>query len=120
MAKQIDNKWFYTNLSPVFKVFLIFVKGDIIFLLPAVLVILAVGFFSLKWMSILLSLYYSVRFAGEVMYWFLQQFGSRSYRPYDFGFTKIDNNAVYILYQTFTSMGLVASLGILIYLLLTL
>lgn len=34
------------------------------------------------------------------MYWFLQQFGDRTYRPYDWGFKNLDNHAIYIFYQT--------------------
>ena len=110
--KNIDNKWFFTELHPVFKLFLIFIRGDLIVLLPLLAVIFFTGFFSMRVMFILLGVYISVRYLGEMIYWILQQFSERSYRPYDFGFRKLDNHAIYILYQTFAIVGTVVGISI--------
>lgn len=109
---EIDNKWFFKELPPIFKVFLFFVRGDLIVLLPFLLVIAAIGFFSLKFMLLMLGLYISVRYLGEMIYWFSHQFTQRSYRPYDFGFKKLDNHAIYILYQTFAIVGTVLGVSL--------
>ncbi len=98
--KSITNNWFYTEMPWWVKLFLIYVRGDLIALLPVVLGIIIVGFFSMKWMFISMGIYIAVRQAGEMVFWMLQQFSNRRYRPYDFGMKSLDNNAIYILYQT--------------------
>ena len=109
---NIDNKWFFTELHPIFKILLIFIRGDLIILLPLLALILFTGIFSIRIMFILLGVYISVRYLGEMIYWIMQQFFGRSYRPYDFGFRKLDNNAIYILYQTFAIVGTVVGISI--------
>jgi len=63
-------------------------------------------------MFIVLGLFVAIRQLGEMIYWLLQQFGDKKYRPYDFGLQKLDNNAIYILYQTFALVGVVAGIAI--------
>lgn len=109
---EIDNKWFFKELPPAFKLFLFFVRGDLIVLLPFLVIILILGIFSIKFMLIVLGLYISVRYLGEMVYWFSHQFNERSYRPYDFGFKKLDNHAIYILYQTFATVGTVLGISL--------
>lgn len=111
---HINNKWFFTELPPVFKIFLFFIRGDLIVLLPLFVIILLFGFFSVKFMFIMLGIYISIRYLGEMIYWFSHQFNERKYRPYDFGFRNLDNHAVYILYQTFSTVGVVIGLGIIV------
>ncbi len=110
--KDIDNKWFFTELHPIFKIPGFFVKGDLIVLLPLVVAILFIGLFSLKFMLVALGIYIAVRHLGEMIYWFSHQFNVRTYRPDDMGFKKLDNHAVYILYQTLAIVGTVIGLGI--------
>jgi hypothetical protein len=49
---------------------------------------------------------------GEMIYWLLQQFGTRKYRPYDFGLKNIDNNGIYIMYQLLSLSGTVLGLSL--------
>ena len=119
MKDRITNQWFFSDTNHFFKLLLIFVKGDILFLLPLVILIGLSYFLSIKIGLFFTGAYISVRFLGEIIYWMGQQFSDRKYRPYDFGFTNLDNHAVYILYQTSAICGVVVGLGI-IYLSLTL
>ena len=112
---KIDNKWFFTELHPIFKLFLIFIRGDLLILLPLLILILSVGIFSIRMMFILLGAYISVRYFGEMIYWIMQQFSDRSYRAYDFGFKKLDNNAVYIIYQLTSLVGVICGVAIVVY-----
>ncbi len=114
--RNIGNRWFFTDLPTWCKIFLfVFVKGDLLILLPVLFVILLVGFFSLKLMLILLGSYIAVRYLGEMMYWLLQQFGDRTYRPADFGLKNLDNHAIYVLYQTIAIAGTVIGIGLATY-----
>lgn len=111
MRNKITNQWFFSETNPLLKSLLIFVKGDIIFLLPLVLLIGLSYLLSVKIGSFFTGAYISVRFFGEIIYWINQQFGDRKYRPNDFGLKNLDNHAVYILYQTFAICGVVVGLG---------
>jgi len=115
--KQVTTSWFFTDVPLIWKMLLIYVRGDMIVLGPFVLIALLIGFFSVKWMLVTLCLYTAFRFLGEMMYWLLQQFGDRKYRPYDCGFQKLDNHSIYILYQTWSLAGLVLSTSAVLYLL---
>ncbi|MFH1826848.1 MAG: hypothetical protein ABH812_00230 [bacterium] len=116
---RIDNKWFFKDLSGYSKnIFLVFVKGDLLLLLPLLFAILLLGFFSTRLMLVLLGSYIAVRYFTEIIYWLLQQFGSRQYRPYDFGFKKLKNEAIYIIYQTIAISWTMFGLAILFYALL--
>lgn len=66
-------------------------------------------------MLLLLGVYISIRNLGEMIYWFSHQFYQRKYRPYDFGFKKLDNHAVYILYQTLAISGVVFGIGVILF-----
>jgi hypothetical protein len=109
---EIDNRWFFKELPPFFKILLFFVRGDLLVLLPFLVVIGIVGIFSIKFMLIMFGLYVSIRYLGEMIYWFSHQFTERTYRPYDFGFKKLDNHAIYILYQTFAIVGTVIGISL--------
>lgn len=110
--KDVDNKWFFTELHPVFKIPAFFIKGDLIVLLPLLIVILLLGLWSVKFMLVALGIYIAVRHLGEMIYWFSHQFNARTYRPGDMGFKKLDNHAIYILYQTLAIVGTVVGLSI--------
>lgn len=113
-----DNKWFFSNPHPLLRFLLIFVKGDAIVLLPLVITILLVGFISTKFMFLLIGIYISVRYLGEMIYWINQQFGPKTYRPYDFGFKNLNNEAIYIIYQTLAIGGIVFGAAIVSFVLL--
>ena len=114
MRNRVTNTWFFSDTKPLLKLFLLFVKGDMILLIPLILLIALSYLLSIKLGVILTGSYLFIRFLGEMFYWLLQQFGDRMYRPYDFGFTKLDNHAIYILYQTFALFGSVCGIGILL------
>jgi hypothetical protein len=88
----------------------VYVWGDALIFIPFHIIIFIYSLFSLKFALLVWSIFFSIRSLGEVMYWLLQQFSDRSYRPYDFGFTKLDNNAIYILYQTLMTVYATVSL----------
>jgi len=116
---KVDNKWFFEDLSGYSKNFLLtFVKGDLLILLPLLLVILSLGFFSIRLMLLVLGSYISIRYFAEIFYWLLQQFGIHIYRPYDFGFKDLKNEALYILYQTIATSWTIFGLTIVFYALL--
>lgn len=94
------------------KLLLIFVRGDAIVFIPFLAVLMVTGIFSLRWMSLLISLYIVFRFLGEMVYWIHQQFGDRKYRPYDFGLKRLDNNAIYVIYQLLSLIWLVMGAGL--------
>jgi hypothetical protein len=98
---KITNAWFYASPPFWMRFFLIYVNGDMFILLPLSILIIMVIFINIKLGLFVAAVYFTLRNAGEIFYWFLQQFGSKTYRPYDFGLTKLDNNALYIIYQTF-------------------
>lgn len=92
------------------KILLIYVRGDLFMIFPLLLVILIIGLFSFRYALLSFGLLIVVRQSGELVYWLLQQFGDRKYRPSDFGFSNLDNSAIYILYQTFAIVGIVTGL----------
>lgn len=113
--KKIDNSSFYCELPGWCKACSFFIRGDLFVLLPFLIAILCIGFFSIPFMLIVLGIYISVRELGEMIYWLLQQFGDRKYRPYDWGFRNLDNNAIYILYQTFALAGTVVGISVVLF-----
>lgn len=105
--KEIDDKWFYSKTHPILRILQIYVKGDMLVLLPFLLGILVIGLVSMRFMLLVYALYFTFRMFGEMIYWFSQQFGQRVYRPDDLGFAKLNNKAVYVIYQTLTLVGTV-------------
>jgi hypothetical protein len=79
-------------------------------LFPFLLLLLIIAIFNFHTALLLGAIFVSLRGLGEMVYWIHQQFGDRKYRPNDFGFTNLDNNAVYILYQLIAL--LMASMGV--------
>lgn len=97
--RRISSTWFYSNPHPLFRLLTIYIKGDMLVILPIIIVIGLLGFISVRFMMLMLGTFYAIRGIGEMVYWLFQQFSATDYRPYDFGLRKIDNNAVYIVYQ---------------------
>ncbi len=98
---KITNSWFYASPPFWMRLFLIYVNGDMLVLLPLSVLNILLLIVNLKLGLFTAFSYFTLRNMGEMMYWFLQQFGKKTYRPYDFGLINLDNNALYIIYQTF-------------------
>jgi len=93
--------------SPLFieRLLTIFVNGDRLVIYPFVLLIACSYFISPNFSLILLLVFLFIRFFFETIYWLLQQFSDKSYRPYDYKLKNLSNNSIYIIYQL-TSMVL--------------
>lgn len=115
--RSIDDRWFYSNPHLLLRFLTIYVKGDMILLIPIVLGIGLVGWWSIEYMFLMFALLFTIRGLGEMIYWICQQFGPKTYRPYDFGFKKFGNDAIYILYQLYSLACVVIGLGVTIYIL---
>ena len=109
-VKQIDNKRFFTNCPSYINKFGVYVWGDAIVFIPFHLIVFLFSLISLRFALLIWAIFFSIRSLGEIMFWFLQQFSDRSYRPDDFGFCKLDNNAIYILYQTLMTVQATVSI----------
>jgi len=118
MRKKIIDKWFYSNVHPLLKLFQVFVKGDGLVILPLFLILLILGFFNTRLMVIAFLVFFSIRQLGEMMYWIIRQLSKPTYRPDDFGLTNLNTKAVYILYQLFAIVGATVGITLLIYVLL--
>ena len=105
--QKINNQWFFEEPSSYLRYLLVFVKGDALVILPFFALVFLFGFISLEFMVIMIGIYIAVRSFGEMIFWMLQQFGPRTYRPFDFGLNQLDNNAIYILYQLIGMVGTV-------------
>lgn len=112
--KEVNNKWFFASPPVWMRFLLIYILGDSIVLIPFIVLIIIIAFIHVKLGLIILGLYISIRELGEMIYWLLQQFGKREYRPSDFGFKYIDNNGIYVLYQLMSLVGTVIGLTLLI------
>jgi hypothetical protein len=110
----IKNDWFFKETHPILKACTIFICGDMFFVLPLFVLMAIALFFSVKFGLLLVGAYIMLRYFGEMIYWLLQQFSDRKYRPNDFGFKKLDNNAIYILYQTHALFGMMAGIALFI------
>jgi hypothetical protein len=115
--EEITTKWFYGNVHPILKVLSIFVKGDALVIVPLFGAIFLLGLVDPFAMVLFIGVYYAVRNCGEIMYWLLQQFGPKIHRPYDFGFTKLSNNAIYIIYQLLSIVQAAAWITFVLYIL---
>jgi len=99
---KITNKWFYSNPPLWMQSLTVFVKGDMIAILPFLLLVLLVGVWSIRFMLLIYAVFITFRSLGEMLFWFHQQFYDFKYRPFDYGLNKLDNKAIYILYQIIT------------------
>lgn len=110
---RINCRWFFTNIPlPVKIVTTIFIRGDALILVPVVAALILSYFISVKFGLIMTGFFVALRYFGEMIYWLLQQFSDRTYRPYDFGFTRLDNNAIYIVYQLLALAWTIGGIGI--------
>jgi hypothetical protein len=95
---KLNDKWFFSNTNSLYKLLLVYIKGDALIVLPIWIVILITSFIDWRFMLIEIGALLSLRGIGEMIYWLLQQFSDRQYRP-DNKFKELSNNAIYILYQ---------------------
>lgn len=109
--RDISNNWFYSNPHPLLRILTIYVKGDMLIIIPGLIMIGVLGFFSLKFMFLIYGIFFSLRGLGEMIYWFSHQFWMKQYRPDDFGFKKLSNDAIYILYQLISTLTTVLGVG---------
>lgn len=109
--RDISNNWFYSSPHPLLRILTIYVKGDMLIIIPGLIMIGILGFFSLKFMFLIYGIFFSLRGFGEMIYWFSHQFWMKQYRPDDFGFKKLSNDAIYILYQLISTLTTVLGVG---------
>src|SRR3989344_1948583 len=107
---KISNDWFFSDVSWWTKAFQIFIKGDGLIITPFLITSLLFIFLNWKFGLVIIGVFYSLRQLVEMIYWLLQQFSKREYRPYDFGYKNLDNHAIYIIYQLRCLIG--ATVGI--------
>lgn len=107
IIERVDTTWFFDRPNTFWRYLLVFVKGDSLVIVPFFFIILVFGFLSLEFMLVMVGLYIAIRSLGEMIFWMFQQFGPRTYRPYDFGLVKLDNHAIYIIYQLLGLVGAV-------------
>lgn len=118
MMQNISDSWFYSSPHLLLRLLTIYVKGDMLIIIPGFIIVGLLGFFSLKFMFLIYGIFFSLRGFGEMIYWFLHQFSVKQYRPNDFGFKKLSNDAIYILYQLFSTFITVLSIGFVLWILL--
>lgn len=116
--KAIHDDWFYSHPHPVFTLLTIYVKGDALVILPVLMGIGLVGFMSLRFMIVMYGVFYMFRGLGEMIYWFLHQFGPKTYRPHDFGYKNLGNDAIYIMYQLRSFVTILVGAGVALWVLL--
>ncbi|KXK10586.1 MAG: hypothetical protein UZ22_OP11002000690 [Microgenomates bacterium OLB23] len=97
--RSITNSWFYSEPHPILRLLTIYVNGDMLVIIPLLLCIGLLGFISVEFMAMVYAIFFAMRHFGEMIYWFSHQFWEKKYRPDDFGFVNLSNDAVYILYQ---------------------
>ncbi len=114
--KKITTSWFFSAPPWWCMFFGIYVKGDALVLVPMLIALGIVVLLSFKLGIVLLCVYMVVRALGEMMYWLFQQFGPKTYRPHDFGYVNLNNDAIYIIYQLRSLANILIGIGILSYL----
>lgn len=116
---DLTDMWFYARPNFLLRQLHVYVKGDALEIIPIWVFILITGVFSWKFMLLEIGVFLSLRGFGEMIYWLLQQFGEKEYRP-STQQKRLGNNAVYILYQLSgfrnAFIGIVLTLFVLIYL----
>ncbi len=102
------------SLTPAAALFGAFVWGDVLVLSPFWSIVSATALFLQSWHFFLVatSVFWIVRSAGEVLYWFLEQFtGAVRNKPQDlFGYRLVKSEAIYFVYQVFWQCVLVLSI----------
>jgi|SRR3989344_53422 len=113
--KALLNQWFFSDVPAWVKFLQIYIKGDSLIVLPLLIFFLLLGFINLRWAIIVFAIFFSIRQIGEMVYWIHRQFFNTGYRPYDFGFTKLSNKAIYVIYQLLSLIGATLGISLLVY-----
>lgn len=116
--KSINSKWFYSKPYPLLRLLTVYVKGDMLIIIPILIAIGCIGLFSIRFMCLMYAIFYSLRGLGEMIYWFSHQFWTKKYRPDDFGFKNLNNDAIYILYQLLSIATTLVGIACIFYFLL--
>ncbi len=116
LPTSVSTKWFFKETPWYVKATtLIFIQGDMFYIVPILIAIIASFLFiSVKFGALLLGSFITIRFFGEMIYWLMQQFTDRSYCPPKMGFKHLDTNALYILYQTFALLGMMVGIAVIL------
>lgn len=111
-------KNFYKNLPHFFHYLGIYVVGDLVVLLPFILIFFPLVYFfrGLEDVGITWCIYMGIRHFFEIIYWLLQQFGDKSYRPAS-PFKNLKNNDIYIIHQLLNTVYAVVYFSLLVFLL---
>lgn len=112
--RSVSTTWFFSAVPWYVRcTTLIFIKGDAIFIAPIIVgLLLLLVFTPLQFAVMMIGFYLLFRYLGEMIYWLLQQFSPRTYCPPRLGFEKLDNHALYIVYQTFALLGMMVGVGL--------
>lgn len=84
---------------------------------PFLIAVAFVGLWSIRFMVLVYAVYFTMRSIGEMHYWFHQQHFDMKYRPFDFGLKKLDNKAIYIIYQVWAMNFAVIGISTILYVL---
>ncbi len=112
--KKMTNQKFFSDCPKYLKMISIYILGDALIFVPFHIIVFLISLFFLRVSILIWAVFFSIRSLGEILYWFLQQFGDRSYRPDDCGFRNLDNHAIYIFYQTLMTVHATVSITALI------
>lgn len=112
MNFSAHSRWFFSDPGVPLRLLLIFIKGDMLVLLPLCAALIFLTVWSLPFGLFMIGAYVAARFSGEMIYWIHQQFGDRSYRPWDVGLHDLDNHAIYIVYQLIALVGVLAGVAL--------
>lgn len=113
--KLITTAWFFSEPPKLIKYIGIYVKGDALVIVPFLILILFILSISLRFGIVLVSTFFAVRGLGEMIYWLLQQFGPKTYRPWDYGMKNLSNEGVYVFYQLTSMLHIVIGIAVAIY-----
>lgn len=72
---RLTNSWFFEDPPTWMRPLLIFIKGDMLILIPLLITIGIIGIWDQQLMIILFLATGFIRALGEMFYWLLQQFG---------------------------------------------
>ncbi|MEI7578491.1 MAG: hypothetical protein WCJ58_00450 [bacterium] len=97
-SRETEDSWFYSEPGKFLRFFHIYVKGDAPVILPLIGLMLLTAILSWRFAILEWGIFLSLRGFGEMIYWLLQQFGPKSYRP-GTSLKNLSNNSIYILYQ---------------------
>lgn len=115
--KQITTTWFFSEPPALLKHLSIFVKGDALVMVPFLIILVMLLIISLRFGLVVFGIFFATRGLGEMIYWLLQQFGPKTYRPWDYGLKNLNNEGVYIIYQLTSMIHVIVGVTLVFYVL---